>query len=356
MHEIVINLHIHTRYSDGTSTHAEIVRAAIRAGLDAVIITDHNLWVDGVEGYHHFNGQRVLLLVGEEVHDQTRQPQKNHLLIFGVSREMAPYAHDPQHLIEVVREAEGLAFIAHPHDPCSPAFGQPDISWVDWQVNGYQGIELWNAMSEFKSLLKTIPHGIFYAYCPHRVARGPSIETLRKWDALLANGQPVVAIGGSDAHALRIRLGPLQRIVFPYEFHFSAVNTHLLIPAPLKGDFTEDRRTVFDALRQGHAFIGYDLPAPTRGFRFTASTKEGIACMGDTILLKDGVTFQIRLPHCTECHLLKDGKVVKTWYKREICTYIATESGVYRVEVYLHCWGRRRGWIFSNPIYVKDRL
>ena len=55
-----------------------------------------------------------------------------------------------------------------------------------------------------------------------------------------------------------------------------------------------------------------------------------------------------------KCRLLKDGQLVKTWRKREICTYIATEPGVYRVEAYRSYIGRRRGWIFSNPIYVRD--
>jgi hypothetical protein len=34
-------------------------------------------------------------------------------------------------------------------------------------------------------------------------------------------------------------------------------------------------------------------------------------------------------------------------------TYIATEPGVYRVEVWRNFLGRKRGWIFSNPIYVR---
>jgi hypothetical protein len=76
--------------------------------------------------------------------------------------------------------------------------------------------------------------------------------------------------------------------------------------------------------------------------------------MGDEIPLERGVTLQIRLPGPTECRLLKDGQVVKIWRKREICTHIATEPGVYRVEAYRIYLGRRRGWIFSNPIYVRD--
>jgi hypothetical protein len=75
--------------------------------------------------------------------------------------------------------------------------------------------------------------------------------------------------------------------------------------------------------------------------------------MGEEISSRNGVTLQIRLPLPTECRLVKDGKVIKTWQKRETCTHITTEPGAYRVEAYIEYKGRRRGWIFSNPIYVK---
>jgi hypothetical protein len=120
------------------------------------------------------------------------------------------------------------------------------------------------------------------------------------------------------------------------------------------GDADTDRRLILDGLRQGHAFIGYDLPAATHGFRFSAQGQDGTAWMGDEIPLERGVTLQIRLPGPAECRLLKDGQAVKIWRKREICTFIATEPGVYRVESYRIYLGRRRGWIFSNPIYVRD--
>jgi len=105
----------------------------------------------------------------------------------------------------------------------------------------------------------------------------------------------VVAIGGSDAHAFPVSLGPIHRIIFPYEFHFQAVNTHILVPESLNGDAVEDRRQILDALRQGHSFIGYDLPASTRGFVYCQG-KDGLVWMGDTLLLESGVTLQISLP------------------------------------------------------------
>ncbi len=354
MHEIVINLHMHTPYSDGHATHREIAQAACKAGIDAILVTDHNVHVFGLEGYYQEGDHKVLLLIGEEIHDQSRDPQKNHLLVFGANREMAKNAFDVQRLIDSVNEVGGLSYIAHPVDPAAPAVGETDISWVDWDVKGFTGIELWNGMSEFKSLLKTKLHAIFYAYNPHQVARGPLPDTVQKWDELLARGKPVVAIGGSDAHAFPARMGPLRRTLFPYEFHFRSINTHLYIPKPLNGDLVEDKRMVLEALASGHAFIGYDLPAPTHGFRFTAKGKDNIAWMGDTLCAKGGVTFQIRLPRRCETRLIKDGKLIKSWRKRDTCTHITSEPGVYRVEAYRPYRGRRRAWIFSNPIYITE--
>jgi hypothetical protein len=353
MHELTLNLHMHTPYSDGHSTHAQIAQAAMRAGLDAVIVTDHNVWVHGPEGYYREGERRVLLLIGEEIHDQTREPQKNHLLVFGAGIELAPLAADPQKLLDGVRKSGGLAFAAHPVDPPAPAFGEADLSWVDWDLQGLTGIELWNGFSEFKARLRSRLHAVYYAFNPKRVARAPFPQAIKRWDDMLAEGKKVVAIGGSDAHALPARMGPLRRTVFPYDYHFRAINTHLLLPQPLSGDLHEDRRLVLEALRMGTAFIGYDLPAPTHGFRFTAQGSGGVVQMGQETTAQSGVTFQIRLPGRAECRLLKDGKVIKTWRKRENYTYITSEPGVYRVEVYIHYLGRKRGWIFSNPIYVR---
>ena len=46
------NMHIHTRFSDGEKLHADIAHDAIAAGLDFIIVTDHNVHVTGVEGYY----------------------------------------------------------------------------------------------------------------------------------------------------------------------------------------------------------------------------------------------------------------------------------------------------------------
>ncbi len=75
--------------------------------------------------------------------------------------------------------------------------------------------------------------------------------------------------------------------------------------------------------------------------------------MGDELSSKGGVTIQIRLPKIAECTLLKDGNPVRTWHKHDLCTYITSKPGVYRVEVYIDFLGNWKGRIFSNPIFIR---
>ncbi len=353
MPELVVNLHMHTVYSDGTGYHQTIGEAALQAGVDIVIVTDHNVLVQGMDKYYQRDDRRALLLVGEEVHDRTRQPQKNHLLVIGAGREMSPYSAKPQRLLDQVEKSNGLSFIAHPYDPELKALGEENISWIDWEVRGYTGIELWNAMSEMKSIVRSKLDGLFYTLFPQTIARGPHPSVIKIWDELTKKGQKVVVVGGSDAHSFHMRLGPLRRTVFPYEFHFRTINTHILVEKPLTGNLTADREMVYDALRRGHAFIGYDLPASTKGFRFGGQGKDGSFNMGDEVRMGKGVTLQIRLPGKAECRLLCNGQPVRAWHDQEFCTYIAAQPGVYRVECTVEYMGRRRSWIFSNPIYLR---
>jgi hypothetical protein len=352
MPELITNLHMHTRFSDGTGTHQDIAMAALESIVDVVIVTDHNVLAQGVEGYHRKNNRRILLLVGEELHDQDRQPQKNHLLAFNTNRELATYAFDTQLLIDRIQQLGGLSFIAHPIDPALPLFHEDDISWENWDVHSFTGIELWNGLSEFKHVVHNWPQALFHAYFPQTLAHGPIPGTLRIWDDLLARGQRVVAIGGSDAHQLNVRAGPFRKVIFPYTFHFNAINSHLLVDNELSGDLATDKRMIYTAFQRGNCFVGYDLPAPTRGFRFTAQGKNGLAQMGDQMILDGSATLQVRLPLKVECRLLKDGVVIKRWTDLDVCTHITDQPGIYRVECSVDYQGKSRGWIYSNPIYL----
>jgi hypothetical protein len=350
--EIVGNLHCHTHYSDGYGTHNDIARAAIEAGLDFVVITDHNVWVDGMDGYRFLGRKHVLLLTGEEIHDQDRQPQKNHLLVYEAGEELAGLAHETQSLLDSVQEHHGLAFLAHPKDPPAPAFNQEDLSWDDWNVQGFNGIELWNFMSEFKSKLTSRLRAIFLAYNPNLIAEGPFPEVLERWDRMLSEGKQIYAIGGSDAHGTPLSMGPLKRVVFPYEYLFKAVNTHVLLDEALSGDMADDRQKIFRAIRNGRCFVGYDLPAPTRGFRFSAFGDRGEVLMGGRLNLGFGATLQTHLPRRAHIRLIKDGQIIQNWSNTQSAVLTVREPGAYRVEVHIQYLAKWRSWICSNPIFI----
>jgi predicted metal-dependent phosphoesterase TrpH len=351
MHDLTVNLHMHTTYSDGSGNHADLGHIALKTNVDVLLVTDHNILVEGVNSYYRDGKRRVLVLACEEIHDQARDPQKNHLLVFGANRELAPLAKNPQALIDAVRGAGGLSFIAHPFDSALPDFGETDIAWVDWEIAGITGIELWNGFSELKSVAKGKWYAVAYAFFPEFIPHGPLPETLQLWDELTAKGQRVVAIGGSDAHAEHKSLGPLHKVIFPYEYHFKTINTHILTLSQLTGDLLRDKKMVLDALASGHCFVGYDLPAATRGFQFSAQSKVGNAIMGDEINSSGPVTLQVKLPCAADIRLIRNGRVVKSSHG-EAMVFITNEPGIYRVEAYIKFMGKDRGWIFSNPIYI----
>ena len=74
--------------------------------------------------------------------------------------------------------------------------------------------------------------------------------------------------------------------------------------------------------------------------------------MGDEIPLQGAVTLQAKFPSRAEIKLIKDGKCIKTLHG-ETFTHITNEPGVYRVEAYKRYLGKLRGWVFSNPIYIR---
>lgn len=348
IYEYAGNPHVHTPYSDGEALHAEVAQAAARAGLNFVIVTDHNVWVNGCEGYY---GQ-VLLLVGEELHDVRHRPQANHLLAYKAEAELAPLATDPQRLIDEVNRRGGVCYLAHPFEYPSPISPELDaIPWVDWDVERYAGLEIWNYMSEFKALARNRLAGVLYAYFPALGIAGPFRATLRQWDQLLSRGRRVSAIGGADAHGNSYSMGGLRRTVFPYEYLFRCVNTHILTDRPFNGRLEHDKSLVYDALRAGHAWVGYDLLAPTGGFRFYARSMTNQAMMGDELVRTGATIFEVHTPRSADIRLVLNGRTVARVRGNHL-KHTTAQPGAYRAEVYRNYrWGRR-GWIFSNPVYV----
>jgi hypothetical protein len=210
-------------------------------------------------------------------------------------------------------------------------------------------------MTAFKGLLTSRTNAIRYAFNPELGIQAPFPDTLDRWDALTRAGQRVVAIGNADAHGTEYRLGALKRTVFPYEFLFRQVNTHILTTTALSGDYDHDRALLLGALAAGHCFVAYDGAGSARGFRFSASAERASPLMGDAITNRSGLTLQLAAPAPADIRLLRDGVEIARWENQTHAAHVllAGTAGVYRAELYRTFQGRRRGWIYSNPIYVR---
>ena len=341
------NIHMHTVHSDGTGQVADLIAAASKADLDFIIITDHNKLVDqGEEGWR----EGVLTLLDIEVNDDDLEPERNHCLTLNVHKDMTPHARSPQGLIDAVRTHGGLTFLAHPIDKPSPVIPET-YEWTEWDIEGFTGIELWNFMSEFRPFATSKAKGLVIAQFPQYFSTGPYPEMLAKWDELLQQ-QPTVAIGGSDAHAQVYNIGPYRKRFLPYDYCFRAVNTHILTTEAFNQDTEHDRALLYDALRAGRAWIGYDMVHPTEGFHFGARTGETVAMMGDSIPAGEQITFEIETPAAAHIKLIRAGQGVVAETQGNRLSYVTSSPGAYRVEVWKRWWFKPRGWIFSNPIYV----
>lgn len=347
--EYVGNPHVHSHYSGSPATHQAIVSAAAEAGLNFVVVTDHNVRAQGLEGYY---GQ-VLLLIGEELYNVRRQPAANHLLAYGPTQELAPYTFGGgQTLMRTLCERDGFGYIAHPVQRKSLLGpGSCIAPWSDWPVEGVAGLELWNSTAELRSLAWSELPASIYGRWPGWGLRGPSRATLRLWDELLSHGQRLAALGGASAHNTSHHGRYHGPAPWPYSLLFRCVNTHILTSGAITGDAAQDRALVYEALRAGRTWVGYDLPVSTRGFRFVAQSGATQATCGEVLKRLGAVTIDVDLPARGDIHLLRDGRRIRRAQGQGL-RHTSAEPGVYRVEVYRRFWGRRVGWVYSSPIYV----
>ncbi|MEW6662267.1 MAG: CehA/McbA family metallohydrolase [Bacillota bacterium] len=349
MKEYTANLHVHTNYSDGSGSVRDIVQAAEKAGIDVVGITDHSTltaWERGEEGWHG----KVFVLVGVEINQDI-----NHYLAFGIENLVPDNDALPQKVINRVHQMGGIGFIAHPFEKGSPLVeGGKSYPWTDWQVKDYNGICIWNYTSQWRDSIRTVPEALWRVYItPNSSFKSACPRALYRWDQE-AQKRQVVAIGGSDAHAVQARYGPFQPVIFPYEFLFKCINTHILTNNPLTGDYRQDKLSLLAALAQGRCFVSFDYYYPARGFRFQAvNQQEVLAVMGDACPFSPGAALEVDLPDPGDVRLIKNGRLTAVQKGCRAGWKIA-EPGVYRVEVWKRVFGLKpMAWVYSNPIYFR---
>lgn len=373
------NLHVHSSFShDSRGTIDEIVTAAKAAGTSVLMFTEHpadhyDFFRDGHQGTR----DGVLLVPGAETRG---------LLVFPRHSLRGAVAEEAQQLSNLVRGRGGLSFLSHLEER------------LDWELGGLTGVEIYNTHADFKdekrlasslrnplwllnaaSLFRQYPQEAFSALQDYPA------DYLRRWDQLCARS-PHTGISANDAHqniglAVRLSEGNKVRVedalgaklleldaslvaailpvppdakvgailyrtqLDPYECSLRHVGTHLLLP-----ERTVD--AVREALERGRAFVAFDWLADATGFDFAAETAGRRHEMGSRLARANDLKLTGAAPLDATWKLVRDGAAIHEAEGREF-TYAVTDTGNYRVELWLKVAGEPRAWILSNPFYIE---
>ena len=161
------DLHVHTCFSnDGKTTMEELLEYAERHGIGCVAVTDHNEF----EAYPRLkdNG-RIIIIPAEEV-----SSAEGHIVALGIDR-LIPRDLPIQETIDLIHEAGGYAFAAHPYRWWS---GLGEKNTLEYP---FDGIEARNGRStprgnrRSEKLAKRIGKPMTAgsdAHSPHRIGEG----------------------------------------------------------------------------------------------------------------------------------------------------------------------------------------
>jgi len=344
LHEYVGAIHIHSTYSDGSKSIPEIAQIAGEVGLDYLMFSDHHTLQpkrDCLEGWY----SGVLVAIGYEINDAA---DENHYLAFNLNDEIpAPYS--PLEYVQAVHDRGGYGIIAHPDEKRNAMKEYPAYPWKVWESSHYNGIEIWNQMSEW---LEGLTHFNKYwrVFNPRRAILNPFPETIQKWDEVNRQRR-VVGIGGVDAHGHIYKLwGFFQITIFRYKVLFKTIRTHIITDKALAGEggaCQDDIQNLYTNLFSCRCFISNYYVGDARGFRFWAENEKNKVLVGGDLKFDKYTHLHVNLPQPAQVHLMKDGKKIAVQKGQEL-VFETAEPGLYRVEVY----SLNRPWIFSNHIRI----
>ena len=343
LYEIIGSSHIHSTYSDGTWDIKRISQTADELSLDFLLFSDHHTLKPKQEGEEGYYG-KTLSLIGYETSDAD---DLNHYLAFQLD-DVVPGVHPCEYVGEIARR-NGLGFIAHPMEERYLMNDFPPYPWTAWDCDEYNGIEIWNQLSEWMEGLK--PGNKLYRFLhPLHSTIAPPPELLTKWDELAGERQ-VIGFAGIDAHSFEVKvLGIFKVKIFHYKVMLKSLRNHLLLREPFpRNDFDKAEKLVFDALRSARLFFSNHRRGDARGFRFRAENEGNTAIMGENIDAAQA-TFIAESPLQAEITLIGSGKPLKTITGKRL-EYRADKPGAYRIEVRR----KKHAWVFTNHIYLNRK-
>ncbi|MCX6826523.1 MAG: histidinol-phosphatase [candidate division Zixibacteria bacterium] len=339
-HEYKGCLHIHTTASDGTKSLEEVAETASSAGLDFILVSDHMTLKDkdeGKEGYY----KKLLVLIGYEHNDRD---DCNHYLLFG-TRGVLPPSLTPKEYVAEGKRQSALGIVAHP-DEIRPRLGKyPSYPWTAWDAEDYDGIEIWNQMSEWMENLKPY-NKLKMVFSPRRFMRFPTDRILQKLDELSLH-KKVAGLGGVDVHGYPYKIGPLRITIFPYKVQFKSLRTHILLREELSSDLETAKWQIYEGIKDCRAFVSNYRWGDASGFQFRGLRGSETVADGGYLASFDNSHLTVQSPDKATIRLIgTEGKIIEA--KADHLEYEPRKNGIYRVEVYK----RDRGWIYSNHIRI----
>lgn len=345
--EAVGAIHLHSDFSDGALPIPEIAGIAEKKPLDFLMFTDHHTLEPKRRGLEGWYGD-VLVLIGYEINDQD---DRNHYLAFRLDEEVGDELEAAEY-VRRVKKAGGFGVIAHPAEKRNFSDAYPPYPWTAWDVSGFDGIEIWNHLSEW---VEGVTRSNFFWRMIHPLSsiRYPAWETLERWDRLNQK-QRIVGLGGIDVHGHRIKIfGFIPKEIYPYKVQLRSILTHVFLEQHLKefgkSSFENAEEMLFQALLAGRCCVVNHRVGDGRGFRFWVEEGGQEHFMGSRLRSKGSCRFYAFSPLEGDIRLLRDGKIVRRSISDRI-QYDTDEPGVYRIEIFR----KRRGWIYANPIVLTE--
>ncbi len=117
--------HVHSTRSDGAGDRSTIARAAARAGLKFVILTDHGDATRTPDPPAYVEG--VLCIDAVEV-----STNGGHLIALDMPAAPYPLGGEPAAVVEDVTRLGGMPIVAHPDSP------KGELAWKDWALANWR--------------------------------------------------------------------------------------------------------------------------------------------------------------------------------------------------------------------------
>lgn len=107
--------HVHTRSSDGWFTSETLAETALEAGLDAIVVTDHDTVRGGFDLREYVTSRSLPLIVypGSEITARC-DGHDVHVLALGIEDDIPPW-QEPEWTVEQIIRQGGVPVLAHPY-------------------------------------------------------------------------------------------------------------------------------------------------------------------------------------------------------------------------------------------------